>query len=321
MLNNLRNIDGKRFIFNLKTDKDGILGRECPNDECFGYFKVKLGTGAEGEVVNLTCPYCGTKADPDNFHTTEQVEYAKSMVMREVQKALSADMKNWGKDLERSTRGGFVKIKTEFKSNPMPIHYYEEKELETTLTCEECNLTYAVFGKFAYCPECGSSNSMQIFKKNLDLVEKQLGIAETEENKEFREFLINNALEDIVSCFDSFGRNSITLATKNTSISDYSISFQNIEKAQECLKNNFNIDIFSSLSSKQTDTLVDGFQKRHLISHKDGIIDDGYLNHTTDAKAIIGRKISVQPKDVKEIAAITLMIAENLKKGLDIWKP
>jgi len=82
-------------------------------------------------------------------------------------------------------------------------------DLETTLTCEECGLVYAVYGKFAYCPDCGIENTLQIFKSNMMLIMKLLKKAESEENPEYKEYLIHNALEDIVSKFDSFGKNSI----------------------------------------------------------------------------------------------------------------
>ena len=222
MLSNLDNINGKEFSISLPPDEEGMLGRECPSDNCSGYFKVTPGTGLKGEDLQMTCPYCGITVSAQDFSTQEQIEYAKSLAFREIQKALGADLRNWGKSLERTTKGGFLQIKTEYKSTPMPIQYYEEKELETTLTCEECGLVYSVFGKFAYCPDCGIDNTLQILNKNLELVNKLLAKAKAEENKEFQEFLVYNALEDIVSAFDSFGRNSVRLFTKNTEKSDYS---------------------------------------------------------------------------------------------------
>jgi len=320
MLRNLKNFNGRNFQIPLKTDEDGMLGRECPNEKCLGYFKIKQGTGILDKEYQPTCPYCGIKADAQDFNTQEQIEYAKSIVMREVQKALGVDMQEWGKELERSTKGGFLQIKTEYKSTPMPIHYYEEKELETTITCEECGLVYSVFGKFAYCPDCGIDNTIQILRANLYLVKKLVTQSKAEENEEFKEFLVNNALEDIVSVFDSFGRNCVRLFTKNTEKSDISISFQNISKAHDRIQNEFGFDFLNGLDDEDWKKVVQNFQKRHLISHNDGIVDDAYLQITNDPEANFGRKIAVTAEDIEDMLSSIETIARGLQAGLSNWK-
>lgn len=320
MLNNLGDLDGKEFKINLKTDEDDMLGRQCPNDDCSGYFKVKPGTGILNEDFQPTCPYCGSQADSQDFSTQEQIEYAKSLVMREIQTALRADLQKWGKELERKTRGGFIQIKTDYRSTPMPIYYYEEKELETTLTCEECGLVSSVFGKFAYCPDCGVDNTLQILRTNMELVRKLLSKAEAEENAEFQEFLIHNALEDVVSAFDSFGRNSVRLVVKNTKKSELSISFQNVVRAHERIRAEFGFDLLNGLTIEDWEKVIQSFQKRHLISHNDGIVDNAYLQITNDPEAVLGRKIAVTVEDVEEMLISIEAIAHGLQTGLASWK-
>jgi hypothetical protein len=320
MFNNLGNINGKNFNISLPTDEEGMLGRECPAEDCLGYFKITLGTGITNEDYKPTCPYCGIKADTQDFTTKEQIEYTKSLVVREVQKALGTDMRNWGKSLERSTRGGLIKIKTEYKSTPMPIRYYEEKELETTVTCEKCGLVYSVFGKFSFCPDCGIDNTIQILSKNIELVNKLIAKAKEEENPEFQEFLFHNALEDIVSSFDSFGRNSVRLFTKNTEKSNLNISFQNIGKAHERILNEFDFDFRDGLTPNDWKKVNRNFQKRHLISHNDAIIDDAYIHNTNDQEAVQGKKIKITAEDVEDMLEAIETIAKELKEGLSSWR-
>lgn len=320
MLRNLENLDGKKFTIELKTDDKGMLGRECPNDDCSGYFKVKPGTGIV-EHDNLTkCPYCGTEGDSQDFATQEQIEYAKSLVMRDVQKALGQDLRMWGRDLERTSRGGFIKIKTDYKATPLPVHYYEEKELESNLICENCDLEYSVFGKFAFCPDCGVDNTLQILSVNLELVQKLLTKAKGEDDTEFQEYLLQNALEDIVSAFDSFGRNLVRLFTKNTDKSGISISFQNIIKAHERIQNEFGFDFRDGLEDDEWGRIGVNFHKRHLISHNDGIVDEIYIQMTNDTSAELGRKVIVTVDGVNEMIGSIETIAQNLQAGLANWK-
>ena len=65
------------------------------------------------------------------------------------------------------------------EGRPHPVQHYRESQLETEVVCEKCSLRYAIYGVFAYCPDCGEHNSRQILNKNLDLAGKQLGLAES----------------------------------------------------------------------------------------------------------------------------------------------
>ena len=58
---------------------------------------------------------------------------------------------------------------------------------------------------FAFCPDCGLHNSLQILSRNLELVGKMLAVATTVE-ADLGQALVENALEDCVSAFDGFGR-------------------------------------------------------------------------------------------------------------------
>ena len=315
----LDSIDGMRI--SLPRDKGGYTGRECPVEQCEGYYKIKFGTGVMEEGYDKCfCPYCGYESTQDYFLTKEQVSYTESIALHEVEKAIGAEIKKWDRSLRKSTKNRFIQLRVDYKRSYRPIAHYAEQELETHLTCENCTLEYAVFGKFAYCPDCGVDNTLQILRVNLDLVRKLVTQAKDEENAEFQEFLVHNALEDIVSTFDSFGRNSVRLFTKNTEKSDTSISFQNIKKAQDKIHNQFGFDFLNGLQLGDLENIVRNFQKRHLISHNDGIVDDAYLQITNDPEATTGRIISVTARDVEDMLGSIETIAQGLQSGLSSWK-
>jgi hypothetical protein len=90
-------------------------------------------------------------------------------------------------------------------SAPKPIRYYQEKELETKVVCDKCTLRFAMYGVLGWCPDCGAHNSLQILSKNLELSRKELSLAETLDT-EMAEHLVGDALENVVSAFDGFGR-------------------------------------------------------------------------------------------------------------------
>ena len=84
---------GNRISIPISADENAFTGRECPQLDCEGYFKIEFGTGLKGEGLPCHCPYCGHTAGHDHFWTKEQIEYAKSVAMRKITDALQKDLK------------------------------------------------------------------------------------------------------------------------------------------------------------------------------------------------------------------------------------
>jgi len=302
----------------IPADEDGMTGRECPNPDCLGYFKIKLGTGLKGENLPCHCPYCGQIANQDHFYTRDQLDYAHSILKNKVSKALKADVHELDRELQRSTRNGFIKLRMKFKGDYHPIRYYREKQLETYVICENCTLEYAIYGVFAFCPDCGAHNSLQILIKNIEMVEKEIMFASKTEDKELAERLVEDALENAVSSFDGFGREICKAFSGKAIIPDQAldISFQNIRKARSRVNDLFGFDIALGIETDKWDVIVRCFQKRHLLAHKMGVIDQEYMKKAKDLGAVVGRKISIRPEEVNELIRLLRIIGFNLASNL-----
>jgi hypothetical protein len=296
-------------------DADGFLGRECPIPECQRYFKVTLGTGVQG-IESCYCPYCGHRGTHDTFYTAEQVEYAQSVALNQISGAFLRDLKR----LERRPRrrGGLIDISFKVKGHPTRIRHYAEHELETTVVCERCTLRYAVYGVFAFCPDCGAHNSLQILEKNLELADKLLTLAETAP-PELVESLTNDALENQVAAFDGFGREACRVYAANAADPSKAdgISFQNLPKARERVKTLFGVDLAAALSPGEWATVCRSFQKRHVLAHSMGVVDAAYLAATKDPHAVVGRKIKVERNEVESLGRALRALGTHLVDSLD----
>src|SRR5581483_4075694 len=282
---------GDRFSIPIKPDDDGFTGRECPQSDCEGYFKIEFGTGLKGESLPCHCPYCGHTAGHDHFWTKEQIEYAKSVALRTITDALHKDLKKL--EFDHKPKGAFgvgISLKVT-PGRPIPIRYYREKKLETEVVCSNCTLRYSVYGVFAFCPDCGQHNSLQILDKNLELIGKMLDMVATSE-RELARMLLENALEDCVSAFDGFGRELCRIHAMNaaTPATAERISFQNLEGAKATLHKAFGINLSSYVTAEEWQSVVRAFQKRHLVAHKLGVVDQDYITKTADTQAVVGRK-------------------------------
>lgn len=314
-MNNLRRI-GNSISICIPPDEDGFTGRECPEPSCEGYFKIEFGTGLKGEGLPCHCPYCGHTVGHDHFWTKAQIEYAKSSALRKITDAVHKDLKNL--DFDHKPRGGFgIGISMKVKpGRPTPIHYYREKVLETEVVCTNCTLRYSVYGVFAFCPDCGQHNSMQILDANLEVVAKMLDLA-AGADKALAEKLIENAMEDCVSAFDGFGRELCRLRVSEAADSARAgrISFQNLDGAKTNVINGFGHDISGHVTPDEWTLAVRNFQKRHLIAHRMGVVDESYVAKSGDVRAVVGRKVSVSAEDVRS----TLVVVRKLAQGFSAY--
>lgn len=289
------------YSVDIKKDDEGYLGRECP--KCEKYFKLKPNTGIP-DFSDCYCPYCRHLGPQDHFWTKQQIEYAQSIVLNKVSNDLLKEIKR----IEtKSKRNQCISIGITVKGRPTPITYYSEKELEEKVTCKKCTLHYAIYGSFGYCPNCAEHNSQQIAEANFDLITRILDLAK-EAPSDIRSKLIENGLEDCISAFDGFAREHCR---------DHypSLSFQNIHVAKQKLDES-GINIAEGLDSSDWVFVVNQFQKRHLLAHKMGIVDEVYIKKTGSDPELLGKKVSITETDVISLIDQLKLIVSNLSKQL-----
>jgi hypothetical protein len=304
-MNNLRNLDKEVIAFH--PDEDGYIGRACPVKECLGYFKVTLGTGVKGPAP-CHCPYCGHSGDSSTFFTKEQIEYLHSVVLRKVGDAIRKEFK--AIEFEHKPQGTFgigISLKVE-ESPPRPIRYYREKKLETEVVCDHCTLRYAIYGVFGWCPDCGVHNSLQILTKNLELAKKELTLAESAD-VDFANHLVGDALENVVSVFDASAREICSQRAAD-------IRFQSLPAARKKVLETFRFDFADVLGTDEWEQVCRMFQKRHLLAHNMGVVDEEYVQKAKDPYAVVGRKVRIDRDEVMPAIRLIETLGRRLFAGL-----
>ena len=297
----------------IPVDESSFTGRECPQPDCQGYFKIEFGTGLEGDGLPCHCPYCGHVAGHDEFWTKAQLEYLESVAIRKISDAVRRDLKKLESDHKpKGLLGIGVSMKVTGGRLP-PIRYYREPQLETEVVCTHCTLRYSVYGVFACCPDCGEHNSIQILEKNLAMVGRMLKMGTREENI-FAEKLTENALEDCVSAFDGFGRELCRVHANKARIPERAekMNFQNLENARQVFLDLFGIDLSDAVELEEWKTATIAFQKRHLIAHKLSVVDQDYITRTGDTRAVVGRKIVIDAGEVQGLSETVNTLARHM---------
>jgi hypothetical protein len=279
------------------TDEYGLTGRECPS--CKGYFKVKFGTGLP--TSHCICPYCGEKSDHDKFFTQAQIEYAQSIAIKEVLGPELKKLERSFKELERSTRGGFIQFKVKTSGFNFPLKYYQEKELETYITCDNCGLEFAVFGVFASCPDCTQLNALVIFNKSIDVAKKRLVLIDSldEADVSLKDAILEDSLSGGVSAFDGFGKalrnkypDKLSLRPKNL--------FQNVVALSDCLTNTCGKSLSDLVGKSEFEFLIKFFQVRHIYEHNMGVVDSDFVKKVPGLNYLKGKKYPLERTEIEK---------------------
>ena len=112
-----------------------------------------------------------------------------------------------------------------------------------------------------------------------------------------------NALENVVSAFDGFGRRvcRVHASAASDPAKAERISFQNLARAHERLRVLFGVELADALQATEWQFAQRCFQKRHLLAHTMGIVDEAYVASTGDTQAIVGRRVVVTAKETTEL--------------------
>lgn len=310
-MKHLRNLKS-RFSIDINPDEDGFVGRQCPEPECEGYFKIQLGKGLNGENLPCHCPYCGHKADADNSFTKAQIEYAEWVALREFTGTLLRDLESV-KFGHRPSDGFGIGLGMKITGQATQLSRYMENKLETEVVFNRCKLRYTIYGLFEFCPDCAVHNSLQILKKNLELVIKLSDLAETQERL-IAQQLVENALEDCVSASDGLGREACRVYSSKAVRPEkaFEIRFQNVVAARERVKEQFALDFAATIEPVDLAHILRAFQKRHLLSHKIRVIDEEYLSATGESSSLLGRKVSITSFETRELTGCLQVLGTEL---------
>jgi len=315
----------KTIPITFRSDEKGYFDRECPNENCLYTFKVympdwetKIGTN------DAHCPMCGHIASHESWWTQEQLDamreiatdYAKNLILKELDKTFG--------NLARSTRNNkFVKVtykpgrRVSFINNPIG----QREEWETEVTCEDCGTRYSVIGSAYFCPCCGHNSAESIFEESMDSVEKMVASL-----PQMRELLTNlygrdkadtmcrdmleSTLGDIVSAFQKFAecvykRKSSTAVRVN--------DFQMVQKGSDLFKSATGTGYDTWLTTSELDRMNLLFQRRHLLEHNTGMVDNMYLQKSGDTSYVAGQRLVVREADAYELLSIIKKLAAGLK--------
>jgi hypothetical protein len=316
----------------LDLDEDGYLDRECPSDQCLFQFKVNGEDRSKlGKKEPSFCPLCGHSAPPDSWNTTEQVDHAmeqgKAFISGQIGDALAADAQNFNR---RQPNSGFLRMSMGvrgFKHGSVVVPAPAKDTLTLKITCDKCSFHFSVVGSAFFCPHCGHTSVERLFddaiRKVLAKLDVEPKIREALESSISRDdteltcrSLIESSLSDCVGAFQSLAeaihsRKAIGKPPRRN-------AFQNLDEGGLLWQAAFGKGYDSWLAQEELKELNAFFQQRHLLAHREGLVDQGYLDKSGDARYAVAQRLVIKAPDVRRLADLVARLGAGLKSSIDV---
>ena len=87
--------------------------------------------------------------------------------------------------------------------------------------------------------------------------------------------------------------------------------------ARDLVRDQFSVDFAATAAPSDLASVQRAFQKRHLLAHKMGVIDQGYLSATTESPSLLGRRVSIASSEVRALVAHLQMLGVELFRELE----
>ena len=179
-----------------------------------------------------------------------------------------------------------------------------EREVDTELTCAECNTRFQVYGIFGYCPGCNCEN-LQLYDANWAIIKRGLAHA-TDQNRQLR-----LAYSDLVSTFEIF------CSRKAKQLTSEPGRFQVLFDARQFFKQHAKVDILANLSNSELLSLRRVFQKRHACAHSSGEITERYVKMIPEDSKLLGQQVSLCVEELEEAAKALRHALGDLAKSIE----
>lgn len=327
LINELKRLENFKLSVPIKADKDGYIDRECPDDECHFQFKANEEDWKDiFKDESVYCPMCGKQSTSDTFNTTQQVKNAAKQGLEYIEGRIGKALSEGADDFNKEQQVGFISMNikvTGTKPEKIIIPISARESFEQKIQCEKCNSRYAVIGSAFFCPCCGHNSTEKTFNNSIEKIESSIKSLETirvalsKVSKDTAENTCRSLIEKgLLDCVVSFQRFcEVTYKKQQNSKPKIPFNaFQKIDVGEELWKELINETYSDWLTKNQFDRMNILFQRRHLLQHTEGIVDQMYLDKSADKKYELGQRINVSEKDVLELVEYIKRITTTIKQ-------
>lgn len=326
LIKEMARLNGQGISTEIQPDEKGYIDKQCPSEECEFIFKVSEQDWADifkDEAV--WCPMCRHEAPADQWFTKAQVEHAQEEALAVVQGSINKALRSGARKFNRrQPKNGFVSMSMKvsggsYRTHTIPAEAAELMQLE--IQCEECSSRFAVVGSAYFCPGCGHNSVKRTFsdslrkiqakKDNVDLVRRTLSesVGADEAELTCRSMLETCILDGVVAfqkycegLYSQFGDAPFN-------------AFQRLDQASFLWAKAIQKSFGDWLADEDLEKLSILYQKRHLLAHNEGIVDERYIEKSVDSTYKAGQRIVIREHDIEFLVSALRKLSEGIESS------
>ena len=296
----------------IQSDNQGMWGRNCP--VCQKYFRTN-------HVMDITfCPYCAEVADSLAFISKEQRTYITAFY----------DAFARSHNLKKNTSLDIADI-----TDSTPAWHYSEEKQQFHFKCDtaDCYTETDILGEYGYCPRCGRTNARRLFSEFADRelarweqIDKD--VSDRAERGTAWEKMTVDALSKLEALAKHLRRRLLTFPmTANRRAQFEKLNFQKPLAADEWLKQCFDISLMSwpgnsikaerHLGVSEIPFIKKMVQRRHILIHNGGLVDQEYLDLSGDAQVRLDERIRIRSGEARRFLTLVREMGMNLLDNIE----
>lgn len=300
----------------IQSDQQGMWGRNCPH--CNKYFRTNH------VVPEIThCPYCAEVAPSIAFISKDQQVY------------LTACYDTFARAYrERKTASIGEENVTDTKST---WHYSEVKQ-QFHFKCEAdgCRIETDILGDYGFCPKCGRTNARKLFNEEIErLLARWKETNQNVTDRNVRKEVWEDLTVKCVSALEPFSRHVrlklflLPMTTRRRKQLE-DLSFQKPVTADDSLMKWFDIGLLEwpgnatipkrTIPPDEVAFIKKMVQRRHILIHNRGIVDQEYLDLSGDNIFALGERIRIRSGEAKrfleQVREMGLNLLDNIEHGI-----
>jgi hypothetical protein len=328
LLREFRKLKGTHTIsVTLEVDDEGFLDRQCPAEHCLSEFKVLMDDRRKkGPNNRAWCPFCGSQDSSQEFNTAAQQDHIKQTALAHVERAIHRGLMESAQDFNRrQPRNAFLSMKMNVRSNSprQPLPPSAAELMRTELGCTSCSCRYRVVGSAFFCPACGVCSVEQTFDQTVSRVRKSVALfAELSPKLDrdgaalLRTQLLEGGLSDLVTAFQYLAEALFVCLPGSATVRLRRNQFQSLTEGSTAWVNAGGRAFTLSMTPSEMADLERLFQQRHVLEHRDGFVDQSYLDRSGDTTYAVGERLVVRETGIERLADLVSKLSRALHEDL-----
>lgn len=312
----------------MPVDNDGYFDRRCPSVACRSDFKI-LFEDWKNKVsdTQVFCPICREEAQAVKWNTSDQIEYIERVALNRISGIIDNALSQDAQDFNRKQSPGFVQVSMTYKPGAptliIPISVAEE--LRQKFSCEQCGCRYSSLGAAFFCPACGHNSAESTFAQTMEAVQKSLAVlpairvavqtmSDADVAKNTAREILENSLGRIVGAFQRVVEALFDHTPGAATVRRRKNVFQNLAESSAIWRAATGKGYKDLLTLTEMADLLRLIQQRHLLAHREGIVDEDYINKSGDKTYAVGQRLVIQETAVNRAAYLASKLVQKLRK-------